>query len=144
MPQLHYPLTKNEMIVSAVLGVSHADGTARLQAGQAIPPPVQARAVLDTGSSTTAVAPSVIARLGLTSLVTGSSHTASGAVAVDLHFVSLSIFDAGRAAMLTVRDLLVSELTAEVPDVDVLIGMDVLLGCKLLLDGPARQFALEF
>jgi len=27
---------------------------------------------------------------------------------------------------------------------DVLIGMDVLLECKLMLDGPARQFSIEF
>ena len=28
--------------------------------------------------------------------------------------------------------------------VDVLIGLDFLLGCKFLLDGPARQFSLEW
>jgi hypothetical protein len=28
--------------------------------------------------------------------------------------------------------------------VDVLIGMDVLLGCRMLLDGPGRQFTLDF
>jgi hypothetical protein len=27
---------------------------------------------------------------------------------------------------------------------DVLIGMDVLLSCKLVVDGPAGQFAIEF
>jgi hypothetical protein len=132
------------MIVSAVVGLGHADGTARIQTGQAIPAPVHVRALLDTGSSTTAVAPFVFAQLGLTSLITGSSQTASGSVAVNLHYVSLSIFDATRSAMLTVRDLLVSELTSAIPDTDMLIGMDVLLGCRLLLDGPARRFALEF
>jgi len=40
-------------------------------------------------------------------------------------------------------DLLVMEMPSVLP-VDVLIGMDVLLTCKLLLDGPARQFTLEF
>ena len=28
-------------------------------------------------------------------------------------------------------------------DVDVLVGLDVLLGCRLTLDGPARWFTLE-
>jgi len=37
-----------------------------------------------------------------------------------------------------------SELTTAIPDIDLLIGMDVLLDCKLLLDGPARNFTLEF
>jgi hypothetical protein len=41
-------------------------------------------------------------------------------------------------------DMLVTELAALLPDVDVLIGLDMLLTCKLLVDGPARQFTLEF
>jgi hypothetical protein len=45
---------------------------------------------------------------------------------------------------LTEPDLLVMELAAVLPNVDVLIGLDVLLRYKLLLDGPVRQFALEF
>ncbi len=36
------------------------------------------------------------------------------------------------------------ELTTPLPVVEVLIGLDILLGCKFLLDGPARQFSLEF
>jgi hypothetical protein len=36
------------------------------------------------------------------------------------------------------------ELPALLPGADVLIGLDVLLTCKLILDGPARQFTLEF
>ncbi len=46
--------------------------------------------------------------------------------------------------MFTARDLLVSELATVISDIDMLIGMDVLLSCKLLPDGPARQFTLEF
>jgi hypothetical protein len=45
---------------------------------------------------------------------------------------------------LTAPDLPVVELPAGLPDADVLIGMDVLLTCKLVLDSPRRQFALEF
>jgi hypothetical protein len=40
-------------------------------------------------------------------------------------------------------DLLVMELPLGFP-VDVLIGMDVLLGCRMLLDDPARQLTLDF
>jgi hypothetical protein len=46
--------------------------------------------------------------------------------------------------MLTRRDLIVMEMPSPIPGVDVLIGLDVLLDCKLLLDGPARSFTLEF
>jgi hypothetical protein len=45
--------------------------------------------------------------------------------------------------MLTCPDLLASELTTALPNVDVLVGLDVLLVCRLTLDGPVRRFTLE-
>jgi hypothetical protein len=36
------------------------------------------------------------------------------------------------------------ELPQPLSGVEVLIGMDILMNCKLLLDGPARQATLEF
>jgi hypothetical protein len=36
------------------------------------------------------------------------------------------------------------ELPTPLPTANVVIGLDVLLGCKLLLDGPKRQFLLDF
>jgi len=132
------------MIVPAIVGLGHADGTALMQTGQRLPPPLHVRALIDTGCSTTAVAPLIFGQLGLAPLIAGSSQTASGSVTVNLYSVSLSVFDASRGAMLTLRELMASELTTAIPNIDVLIGMDVLLGCKLLLDGPARQFTLEF
>ena len=45
---------------------------------------------------------------------------------------------------LTLPDLLVTELMITLPDADVLIGLDVPLKIKLLLDGPARSFTLDF
>src|SRR5262249_42326760 len=144
MPQLRYVLANNEMIVPAVVGLGQADATALLRAGQPIPTPSHARALIDTGSSVTAIAPAVLARLGLVRLVAATSQTASGAVAVNLYRVSLSIYDARGGPMFTQRDLLVSELTTALPSLDALIGMDVLMDCKLLVDGPGRQFTLEF
>jgi len=51
---------------------------------------------------------------------------------------------AGELTLLTLSNLMVTELAHPIPGVDVLIGMDVLLACRLIVDGPARQFALEF
>ncbi len=39
---------------------------------------------------------------------------------------------------------MVTELPAPLPDADVLVGLDLLLDCKLVLDGPGRWFTLEF
>ena len=47
------------------------------------------------------------------------------------------------APMLTHPGVRVSELAVSLPDADVLIGLNVLLDGRLLLDGPARQFTLE-
>jgi hypothetical protein len=38
--------------------------------------------------------------------------------------------------------LLVMELTRPLPNVEVLIGLDILLGCLFLIEGPARRFSL--
>jgi hypothetical protein len=40
--------------------------------------------------------------------------------------------------------LSVMELTASLPgNVEALIGLDFLRGCRLVLEGPARRFSLE-
>jgi hypothetical protein len=40
--------------------------------------------------------------------------------------------------------LLVTELATALPDLDVLVGMDIMSTCVVLIDGPARQFTLSF
>ena len=84
--------------------------------------------------------------LGVAPIGQGSTQTAGGLAAVDLYEVSLSIPPPGRAPgpMLTRLKLLVMEMPSPIPGVDVLISLDILLDCKTLLDGPARQFSLEF
>lgn len=74
------------------------------------------------------------------------THTAAGSVPVRLFRVSLSIPPAGNLAgpMLTRDDLLVMELIHPSPDVEVFIGLDILLDCRLLLDGPGGYFTLDF
>ncbi len=46
--------------------------------------------------------------------------------------------------MLTCADMNVLELLNPIPGVDLLLGMDVLLTIKTLIDGPTGQFTLEF
>ncbi len=60
--------------------------------------------------------------------------------------VSLSIFGtAGGAGPVFLRtEWTVMELPASLPGIGALIGMDLLSECRLLVDGPARQFVLEF
>ena len=146
MPQLTCPIASGELTLTVVVGHNRKALTAVVGAGQTLPPPIWTRGVIDTGTNVTCVTPAVLKKLGLTSTGQGSSQTVGGLAAVNLFEVSLSIPPAGNVPgpMLTRRDLMVMEMPSPIPGVDVLIGLDILLDCKMLLDGPARQFTLEF
>ncbi len=47
-------------------------------------------------------------------------------------------------ATVLVRDLEVSALAHPIPGTDLLIGLDLLLDCRLFVDGPARTFTFDF
>ncbi len=42
------------------------------------------------------------------------------------------------------RDGTLTELVHPIPNIDVIIGLDVLESCTLLKDGPRRQFSIFF
>ncbi len=144
MSQLTFPVSPVGLAVPVWIGVSGAVTTSLHRSGQPISPPVQARGLLDTGSDITVAASWLLKGLPVTSVTT--TQTVAGPVKVNLYEVSLGITDPAQHASpwLTEPDLLVMELAAVLPNVDVLIGLDVLLRYKLVLEGPARQFALEF
>ncbi len=146
MPHLTFPLNSDGMIVQAVFGLHGTDTAALVQAGQPIPRPLQVRTLLDSGANATAVAPRVFQHLGLGSFVTATSTTAGGTIKVNLYRVSLTVFGARGSAgpALVLTDLVVSELTAPLPNLEALIGMDVLNAGLLVLDGPGQQFILGF
>jgi hypothetical protein len=146
MASLTFPVTQAGLALPILIGLDGQTTTRLLATGQPIQPPISARGLLDTGTSVTSVAASVLQQLGLSPTASGKSQTASGMVSVRLFSVSLNITDPGRAGApwLTHSDLMVAELTTSLTDADVLIGLDVLLECKLVLDGPGRCFTLEF
>jgi hypothetical protein len=146
MAQLAFPLPSGELALTVVIGHNLKALSVLAAAGRALPSPVWAAGMIDTGTNVTCVTPDLLRRLGLSPTGQGSSRTAGGLAAVNLFEVSLSIPPAGNAAgpMLTRHDLIVMEMPGPIPGVEVLIGMDILMDCKLLVDGPARQFTLEF
>jgi hypothetical protein len=147
MPQLTFPVTKAGLAVPVWIGSEGCIVEALKDAGRDIPVPVGARGLIDTASTVTAVAPWILQRLAVSPAGKSSTHTAGGQVEVQLYRVSLGITDPTQppgSPWLTRTDLMVTELATELPDAAVLIGLDVLLTCKFLLDGPAKQFTLEF
>lgn len=146
MPKLTFPIQQKELRLSAMISLNHPAMLGLITAGQPLPVPISTIALLDTGSNITAVTTDVLQKLGISPIVQTSTHTARGSVPVQLFEVSLSIPPAGNlpGPMLTRSDLTVMELVDPPLDVEVLIGMDILLDCRLLLDGPGGQFTLDF
>jgi hypothetical protein len=106
---------------------------------------ITAKGLIDTGSDVSVIAPSIVQQLALSPHSRTTTQGIGGGLSVRLFEVTLFIFDAGQPTLpwLSQPDLLVMETPLALP-VEVLIGMDVLLGCKLLLDGPSRQLTLDF
>jgi hypothetical protein len=146
MPKLAFPVAPAGLTVPVLIGLDGQTTTALRSAGQAVRPPVLVRGLLDSGTNITSIAAPVLQHLGLAPTSAGTTHTAGGAVSVNLFTVSLSITDPSQpgSPWLTQTDLLVMELAALLPDAEVLIGLDVLLKYKLVLDGPGGKFTLEF
>ena len=145
MAQLALPIVAGELLIDVRLNL-HAPALVAFQAAQrSIPPSVQARAILDTGSNATGVSAALIQQLSLISTVPSSTHGIGGPVPVQLYRASLVVVDPAQPQIpwYVLPDLEVLELPPGTP-VDVLIGMNVLLDFRLLVDGPARQFTLEY
>ena len=147
MAHLAFPVTPAGLTAPVWIGLDGQTTAALRAAGLPIPAPVQAHGLIDTGSDVTVVASWVLRQLVVPVASTTSTHTAAGPFPVKLYVVSLGITDPAQPAgspWLTQPGLLVMEAPTLLPDADVLIGLDVLLDCKMLLDGPARRLTLEF
>jgi len=144
VPTLTLPILSAGLLVDVRVNLRAPALSARQTAGVPIPASVTGRAILDTGSDVSGISSAVVQQLGLVSTTSTQTQGVGGPVSVDLHRVSLTVWNATQPHLppLVVPDLLVMEM-AHVP-FEALIGMDVLLECRLLLDGPVRTFTLEY
>jgi hypothetical protein len=147
MPKLVYPILPDGLLVDVLIGLRGLTTASLLAAGQPITAPARARGAIDTGSDLTVVSTAILQQLGIAASHQGSTQTVSGILSAQLFKVSVGISDFGDpgAPELVESDLLVMELVTALPkQIEVLIGLDILLGCRFLLDGPGGQFSLEF
>src|SRR5262249_11385704 len=93
MPKLSFPVTKAGLVLPVWIGLDGATTSALVAAGKPVPPPVQGRGALDTGSNVTSVACWILQRLGVVPASTNVTHTAAGPLSVKLFDVSLGITD---------------------------------------------------
>jgi hypothetical protein len=146
MPKLVFPVLGDGLLVDVVVGLDRATTLGQLGAGQPITAPICARGEIDTATNIAAVRAAILQRLAVPLQYQTTTQTAAGPLAANVFEVSLGIRDFRDPASpeLVEPTLPVMELKAALPVVEVLIGLDILLGCKFLLDGPGGQFSLEF
>jgi hypothetical protein len=114
-------------------------------AGRPVPPSASTTALIDTGSEITGVAPLIPQQPAVPVQYHTTTQRIGGSVPVRLFLVTLFILDSSSPHLpwMVRPDMLVMELPSGFP-VEVLIDMDVLRTCKLLVEGPAGRFDLEF
>jgi hypothetical protein len=147
MPSLIFPIDPDGLLVPVRIGLSEFAVADRTATGRAIPLPLLARGEIDTGANMTSVAGWIVQQLGLPPGVEVQTQTASGTVKTTVRTVGLTVTDAApqpASPELSLPTWVVSELAVALPDADVLIGLDVVRTCKLIVDGPAQTFTLEF
>jgi hypothetical protein len=146
MPRLTFPIDPDGLILRAMLGPEQKIVQSLQAQGQPLPPWLHARALLDTGTTITAVAPRLLTALGVARGPTVSTQTAAGSATVSLYAISFSIYDpAAPAGTNLTRDTWeVTDMPQNLPDIDVLFGMDLVREIILTADGPAQTFTLDF
>ena len=146
MPKFTFTFGQDGLMVPVIIGLNGETTTELFSKGLPIAPPVEARGIIDTGSTVTAICPWVFQKLGIPALHTRTTQTASGPAKVRIFSVSIGIRESLQpsAAAFTAPTVLVMELPNDLPDEDVLVGLDVLQELNLLLEGPAKTFSLIF
>jgi hypothetical protein len=146
MAKLTFPASPNGLAVTVVVGLDGAMTANLYASGMPIPAPVELPGEVDCGSTVTAVAPWILRRLGLTRGIPATTQTMGGLVSVNLFSVSLTIRDPQQPAApeFTLPTTWVQDMAEPLPDVHVLVGLNVLLECDFLLEGPLRRFSFEF
>jgi hypothetical protein len=145
MPTLTFDAKADGLIVPVVICLK-GDTVVDLHAkGLPIPTPIQCLGVVDCGTTATAVAPWILRQLGLGPGIPATAQTAAGLVNTSVHLVSLSILGPNQTGpSFTIPTIAVQELQTVLPTGDVLVGLNAMLECNFLLEGPARQFSFIF
>ena len=144
MPYLTVQSGPGGAVLDAWVGISQARRTALAAENQPQPPPIQVRALIDTGASHTCVDPSVLHPLNLTPGSTHVNTPTTGGVGEmrDLYDISFMVPN-GKLAPLVRRTMPVI-CTELFPGIHVLIGRDILQDCLFTFDGRSSLFSLAY
>ncbi len=148
MPSLILPLEAEGALVEVEVGWAKARARAARSAGQPVPPPVQVRALIDTGAATSCLDSAYVRQLGLPlgGLALANIPALGGAMFASEHDAHVTVFHpSGQHALnLVMTDVLVLDLDLGALGYQALLGRDVLAWCRLLYDGPGDRFKLRY
>jgi hypothetical protein len=144
MPQLSFPFDRNGMMVDVLLSCGGDRLKQLLDQNAPVPAPVWARGMIDTGTNVSAVSLTLLRQLGIEGGKEVKSEGIGGEFVTRSYEVSLTIADKAAPAGPTYSPPDVSVIHLDAAGVDVLIGLDLLMACRLVIDGRAGLFTLEF
>jgi len=148
MPVVSGTLQAEGALLAIVLGWGVARAQKLRAALRPVPPPAHIRAVIDTGAEITCVDSTLVQSLGLpfggTVLVNLPAH--GGVTAGAMHDASLTVVHPSGNARndLVVQNLTVLEVSLASLGYEVLLGRDVLAGCRFFYHGPKGRFQLAY
>ena len=139
-----FPFDLNGMYVDVLVSCGSDRMAEMVAKGQPIPRPLWVRGMIDTGTNVSAVSLAIINQLAIPTGKDVRSEGIGGEFASHYYEVSFTIADKSAPGRPTYSPPDVSVIHIEAVGVDVLIGLDLLVACRLVVDGPARLFTLEF
>jgi hypothetical protein len=148
MPVLTAALAAEGAIVSVLVGLSAASAQALRNSLRPVPSPASTKAMIDTGAEVTCVNSALVQSLGLafggTVLANLPAH--GGVTVGALHDANLTVLHPSGNARdnLVVQNLTVLELPLASLGYEVLLGRDVLAGCRFFYHGPRGRFQLAY
>jgi hypothetical protein len=151
MHTLSGPIGPEGALVDVLIGLSAPAVQVLRNAGSPVPPPVSARALLDTGAEVSGADPAVLTPLaahGLQPLrfVFANLPAAGGVRFAPQYNVTLTVVhpSGNPRANLLLRNHPVLELALAPLGYQAVIGRDVLDRCLLLYNGPGGSFTLAY
>jgi hypothetical protein len=144
MGQLTFPIVPAGLVVDVMVNLPASTLMPLWSTGGGLSP-IPGRALIDTGSDISAVSLLILRQLGISALLPTSTQGIGGSLKVNLYVVNLHVVDARNVLLpwFVQPSLTVMELDPQIPFA-ALIGMDIIRTCKLLVDGSASQFTLDF
>jgi hypothetical protein len=148
MPVLRGFLQPEGALVEILLGWSAAGARQQRVALRPVPPPVQARGLLDTGAEITCVDGTLIQQLGLpfSGTVAANLPAHGGLTFASLHDASMTVLHPSGKSRdnLVVLNVTVLDISVSSLGYQALLGRDVLARCGFLYDGPNNEFRLGY